>query len=130
MMLLFVPWCHRWRSSGSGDGVKKEKNTETEIIFNDVIRKCHKCLKMNLVYFKLSQFCSIKAMSQSLFFEIEYWRRRDQSCLENRSGTNKIQSTFIVLLRVYLFNYFYLYEFAVTSFISSYRLASTMEVHY
>ena len=49
---------------------------DNKYIFNDVIGKCHKSLKINLVYFVLvlEQFHSMKAMNQPPFFEIKYWR--------------------------------------------------------
>ena len=53
---------------------QKLKNHDDIIIFNNVIGKCHKCLKMNLVYFVIAQFHPMKTMShvQTPCFDIEY----------------------------------------------------------
>ena len=41
-------------------------------ILQMVIRKCHKCLERNLVYFILTQFFPRNAMSQPPIFDSEY----------------------------------------------------------
>tara|TARA_B110001452_G_scaffold224549_1_gene198176 strand:- start:259 stop:507 length:249 start_codon:yes stop_codon:yes gene_type:complete len=51
---------------------REKENNETEIIFNDVIGKCHKCLKVNLIDFLQAEFHLMKTMSQPPCFDIEY----------------------------------------------------------
>ena len=52
------------------------------------IRKCHKCLEINIVYFALVQFHSKKAMSQPPCFDIEYWRSYYSPFLSRNENTN------------------------------------------
>ena len=61
------------------------------------IRKCHKCLEINLVWFVWTQFHPKNAMSQSPFFDIDYsGSYRSFLYLENCSGS-KSNNTFFTL---------------------------------
>ena len=50
------------------------QNLEKALFTSMPIKKCRKCLEINIVYFALAQFHLKKAMSQLLRFDIECWR--------------------------------------------------------
>ena len=49
-------------------------NFKKNIYLKISIKKCRKCLEINLVYFVLAQLYPRKAMSQPSCFDIEYWK--------------------------------------------------------
>ena len=68
------------------------------------IRKCHKSLDINLIYFVLPQFHSKKAMSQPPCFDIEYWRSHSPF-LSGKLQWSKIQNIYIVSLQIFQYQY-------------------------